>query len=189
METRPVLLFETASNALVEAALHLSLDAERIRAAEADWAPHRARLRAEHSHWDWEAKATFLVEPGVRCLGVECGGRMQGMMLVREVGHVARLEPDVGQPVVYVDYVEAAPWNLRSGSRPYQGVGRLLLQEAVKRSIELGYRGRIGLHSLPQVETFYERGCGLVGCGSDPGYYGLVYFEFTAERGTAFAED
>jgi hypothetical protein len=108
--------------------------------------------------------------------------------LIRESGYAARLDTDRGLPLVYVDYLESAPWNLRSGSRQYLGVGQLLLREAVNRSIELGYRGRVGLHSLPQVEPFYERKCGLVGCGPDSEYYGLVYFEFTAERGTAFAE-
>ena len=46
--------------------------------------PNRASFRAEHSHWDWDYKSGFLAEPGVRCLGVECAGRMQGMMLIRD---------------------------------------------------------------------------------------------------------
>lgn len=189
MDTRPVLFDETVSNALVEAVLHLRLTAEQVVAAEAAWAPHRALLRAEHSHWDWQYKSGFLIEPGVRCLGVECAGQVQGMMLLRESGYTARLAPENGQPLVYVDYLETAPWNLRERSRRYAGVGQLLLREAVRRSGELGYHGRLGLHSLPQVQLFYEWKCGMVGCGPDPGYYGLVYFEFTAERGTAFAED
>lgn len=189
METRSVLLYETAANALVEAILHLRMTAEQVIATEATWAPHRALLRAEHSHWDWKYKSGFLIEPGVRCLGVECSGQMQGMMLLRESGYVARLAPVGGQPLVYVDYLETAPWNLREQSRRYAGVGQLLLREAVRRSVEQGYHGRVGLHSLPQVQLFYERKCGMVGCGPDREYYGLVYFEFTAERGTAFAED
>lgn len=111
------------------------------------------------------------------------------MILLREFGYPARLDPDQGEPLVYVDYLESAPWNLRAETRRYLGVGQALLKEAARRSIELGYRGRLGLHSLPQVESFYEHKCGLIGCGPDPGYYRLVYFEFTAEQGTAFAEE
>lgn len=52
MDTHPIFLFETASNALVEAVLYPTLGAGQIRAAEASWAAHRASLHAEHSHWD-----------------------------------------------------------------------------------------------------------------------------------------
>jgi len=150
VDTRPIMLLESASNSPVEAALHLALGVGQVRAAEAAWRPLRARIRAEHSHWDWDYKSGFLVEPGARCLGVECAGRMQGMMLVREVGHAARLDPECGRPLVYVDYLESAPWNLRAGGpHQYSGVGQVLVRAAVRRSLELGYRGRVELHSLP----------------------------------------
>ncbi|VTR96316.1 Uncharacterized protein OS=Methylomonas sp. FJG1 GN=JT25_10440 PE=4 SV=1 [Gemmata massiliana] len=37
--------------------------------------------------------------------------------------------------------------------------------------------GRVGLHSLPQAEDFYNR-CGMTRIGPDPHYYDLVYFEY-----------
>ena len=111
------------------------------------------------------------------------------MMLIREAGYEARREPDRGQPLVYIDYLESAPWNLQFVTTPqYLGVGQMLVREATRRSVEIGFRGRVGLHSLPQVVSFCERKCGFLGCGPDSEYHGLVYFEFTAERGAAFSE-
>ena len=188
MSTRTVLLTDAMTGRPVEATLHLALAEARVRAVEVIWAPLRAALRAQHSHWDWDYKAGFLVDPGVRCLGIDRVGRMQGMMLLRETGFMARLDPDRGQPLVYVDYVESAPWNIPVGTREYPGVGLMLIQEAVRRSVDLGFGGRIGLHALPQVETFYSRKCGMVGCGPDAGYHGLEYFEFTAADARTFAE-
>lgn len=188
MDPRIVILIDCVASRPVEATLHLALSADRIRSVESVWAPLRIALRAQHSHWDWDYKSGLLAEPGVLCMGVECAGQMQGLMLTRESGYVARLDPDGGQPLVYVDYVEAAPWNIPTATRRYAGVGQVLLQEAIRRSVQLGYGGRLGLHSLPQVESFYTQKCGMVCCGKDPGYHGLMYFEFTAARGTAFAE-
>lgn len=188
MDTRAVLLTDSATRRAVAATLQLSMTAGEILAVEAIWGPLRAGLQAQHSHWDWNSKAGYLVDPAVRCMGVECGGQMQGMVLIREGSHRARLAPDQGELLVYVDYVESAPWNYMAATRRYGNVGPVLLQESILRSIALGYGGRIGLHALPQVESFYSQRCGLIGFGRDPAYHGLAYFEFTAAQGTAFAE-
>ena len=84
-----------------------------------------------------------------------------------------------GQDALYVDYVEAAPWNLGSGgsSPRYSGVGTLLLIEAIALSQTNHLGGRVGLHSLPQAEDFYESRK-MKRLGSDPSYYDLVYFEY-----------
>lgn len=179
MDTFPVLLFESASDSLVEAVLHPALTPEQVTAAEAGWAPLRAATRAEHAHWDWEYKAGLLGLPGARCMGVEQAGRMQGMALIREVGYAARLPPDVGRPLIYLDYLESAPWNQRGPGRMpvYRGVGTALFQAVVRRSAELGFAGRVGLHSLTQAAGFYATVPGMVGLGPDPGYFGLGYYE------------
>jgi hypothetical protein len=50
---------------------------------------------------------------------------------------------------------------------------------AILRSEELGYKGRIGLHSLPGALDFYRKlRIGLVDCDPDPDEPdNLIYFE------------
>ena len=88
-----------------------------------------------------------------------------------------------GGSVVYLDYLEAAPWNLKSplAAARFKGVGIALLADAVRLSIETGLDGRMGLHSLPQAEPFYTR-CGMIRVGEDPDYYGLPYYEYTGPQ-------
>jgi hypothetical protein len=54
--------------------------------------------------------------------------------------------------------------------------------ESSETSEEEGFRGRVGLHALPQAEQFYERGCGMTAVGPDPTKQNLLYFELTSER-------
>jgi GNAT superfamily N-acetyltransferase len=159
---------------------------ERI---EALWAEAReqaameglaAGLALEHAHWDWRNKADS-VEAGHHMLvAVECEGEAQGLMALLRTPRPAQLG---GMQVVYVDYVEAAPWNLKSSvaSPRLLGVGTVLIAEAVRLSRELGLDGRVGLHSLPQAEAFYSR-CRMTRVGADPRYYDLTYFEYTKQK-------
>jgi hypothetical protein len=77
-----------------------------------------------------------------------------------------------------VDYLEAAPWNLKAiAERPrFLGVGTLLVAEAVRISAEAGFEGLVGLHSLAQAEGFYQK-CQMTRVGEDPTYFELAYFE------------
>src|SRR5262249_3074962 len=106
--------------------------------------------------------------------------------------YVARIEEDVGKPLVYVDYLEVAPWNWRipalGEEGRYKGIGSLFVREAAKLSLEEGFHGRIGLHALPQAEAFYESACGMTRLGGDPRKQGLVYFEFSREQAKKFIE-
>lgn len=112
-------------------------------------------------------------------------------MSLDEAGHLARLTEHSGQPVVYVNFLESAPWNFRLPDRTprYRGVGLRLLQYAVSLSTDLGYDGRIGLISLPGAEAFYEQTCRMTGVGEDPRYNGLMAYEFTAASAARFLED
>lgn len=85
-----------------------------------------------------------------------------------------------GQELVYVDYLETAPWNLRTPivAPRFSGVGTVLMAEAIAFSLQSGLNGRVGLHSLEQATEFYERGCRMRDLGPDPGYYDLQYFEY-----------
>ena len=85
----------------------------------------------------------------------------------------------IGQRLVYIQYITSAPWNRKEIQRPlrYKGVGTALLRYARLRSVELGYGGRIGLHSLPTAERFYENQ-NMLNLGIDEEYENLTYFEY-----------
>ena len=53
-------------------------------------------------------------------------------------------------------------------------------------SENMEFSGRIGLHSLPQANSFYANTCGMTDLGADPAYEGLCYFEMTSEQAHAF---
>ncbi len=174
---------------LVPAEMHRSLSAEDLMSVETLWSPAREAgfalaLRqgraVEHRHWDWRRKIQSLMA-GRHCIfGIRCEGRYEGLMAILVEPRPSRLNPD-GGPILYVDYLEAAPWNLKGMTdRPrYLGIGTRLIAEAVLVSRELGLGGRVGLHALPQAEEFYRNRCGMIRLGFDEDYYDLPYFEYT----------
>ncbi len=95
-----------------------------------------------------------------------------------------------GRPLVYLDYLEVAPWNRPElGITPrLRGTGSALVTAAIALSDEEGFKGRIGLHSLPQADSFYRK-IGMTDLGHDPAYQNLRYFEMTAEQAHAFLEE
>jgi len=141
---------------------------------------------------DWLMKAGWLSLASYRSLGVECEGVMQGLMLVVTDGHYARLAPEFGRPLVYVDYLQTAPWNDQNlvDTPRFGAVGSRLLDGAVKLSVDLGYAGRIGLHSLPASEGFYRRlGVPAVEIErQDRHARGLWYFELTTHGAAKFLQ-
>jgi hypothetical protein len=86
--------------------------------------------------------------------------------------------------LVYIEYLEAAPWN-RGTDQELKGIGTVLMAAAIQLSINEGNHGRIGLHSLPQADTFYKDRCGMIDIGPDFFYnteYPLRYFEMTEKQ-------
>jgi hypothetical protein len=123
---------------------------------------------------------------------------MQGLMIVLTKERGCRIEEQSGKPLAYVDYIAVAPWNHQLQQRKigeeavYRQVGQALMMVAIQISRDCGYRGRIGLHSLPQTESFYSARCGMVEMGLDTfstldGAYSLRYFEMTPDIADAFA--
>lgn len=166
---------------------------DSLDAIERLWEPERTRLAddlrthgetLESGHWDWRNKARR--QPHWHCLvTIECEGHVQGIMAVEN--HLRRSVLSAGNWVLYVDYLEVAPWNYRvpqDRSRDairvprYTRVGTMLIGEAIRMSLGAAAGGRVGLHGLPQAEDFYVRRCGMSRVGPDPMYYDLVYFEY-----------
>jgi hypothetical protein len=202
MSQDAVTITDRVSGEAVQALLDTDVPLVRLVDAEATWSPYRLEAirqflasggtgaLPQHYHWSWARKALGFDHTRHRVLAVETAGQVQGLMWVWLRDYVARLPPDVGRPLVYVDYLEAAPWNAReyTSSPRFKGVGTRLLQAAVVRSREAGCDGRVGLHALPQSEDFYAGACGMCPGGIDPAYHNLAYFEFTTETATAFVD-
>lgn len=185
-----------------EALLHDELTADELIEIHNAWKPARdaavARMRSRgaarhelprHAHWDWAAKATLLRLLATRAFAIKCDDEWQGAMMTSTAGYFARLAPDRGKPLVYVKYLESAPWNLKqlTGAPRFGAIGLRLIEAAVRLSVDEDFRGRIGLHSLPNPETqsFYER-CGMTCMGVDPDVEHLPYYEMTRERAILF---
>jgi hypothetical protein len=164
----------------------------RLPAVEALWSPARLELATarevggaplESGHWKWTAKGERVDRGELSLVAVECVGDVQGLMAIPTRPRAATLSP--GESVLYVDYLEAAPWNQRAPGHPprFIGAGSVLIADAIRASDELGYGGRVGLHALPQAVTFYQHNCAMTRVGPDPEYYDLIYFEYADRAG------
>jgi hypothetical protein len=184
---------------LVEAELIDELSKDDLVRAHLEWAPVRLealkRLREakrpwpEHWHWDWSKKAGMLDLLAYRCMGIECRGAVQGLMMLSTLAAKGRLAGQEGKAVLYIEFLETAPWNLRDlvGTPQLLGVGIRLLEAAIIFSEEEGFCGRIGLHSLPQSDDFYRKYMTDLGPDSNQSQ-GLRYFEMSAEQVRYFME-
>jgi GNAT superfamily N-acetyltransferase len=144
------------------------------------WRPMLVALGEADAFWDWVRKKRLsLGELGYEAYVLEVETLTQGLLWLETQRH--RSQIDRTQRLVYVEAIASAPWNRRSiNPDPYlRGVGTLLLQFARRRSLDLGYNGRIGLHALPGSEAFYESQNMLDG-GVDPDYDDMIYYEYTA---------
>lgn len=129
---------------------------EEARGRVASWG-EAAQVDAQDSHWEWVDKAVAAERiMGRDTFAIECADLTQGLMLV-DVNY-ARLPGLQGKELVYIELLATAPWNrprLDPNAR-YKGVGRVLVETAISLSVDLGFGGRIGLHSLPQSESWYR---------------------------------
>ncbi|MFZ4429182.1 MAG: GNAT family N-acetyltransferase [Phycisphaerales bacterium] len=204
MSGRTLRLIRKSTGECVPGRLHADLRMQDLMLIERSWAPERARLMAallrqevardqwpESLHWDWSRKAHELQLLQASCVGIVCDEEWQGAMLTKTVGYGSMVEgPDKGKPVIYVDFVESAPWNwdLKAiGRSPrFKGIGSLLIRESIEQSLREGFHGRVGLHALPQAEVFYDSVCGMTRLDAHHDRQGLVYFEFTRQQAVRF---
>lgn len=164
------------------------------------WKPMLARRRAEFpnwlaaaagdaqdSHWDWidkalQARRSLLQDT----FAVECASKTQGLMLI-QAPQFAKLAAHKGRELVYVELLATAPWNRKKlvPEPIYKGVGRMLIATAISYSCDLGSKGRLGLHSLPQSESWYRDVAGFSDLGYDP-LKEMQYFEATEGQAAAY---
>jgi hypothetical protein len=196
--SRKTRLLDREKNGVVEATLVEEIVRDRLIQVHIDWQPVRLEgvKRAiakggkvpEHWHWDWSQKADKLALLAYQCLGIEYEGQMQGLMMVSTLGRRSRIASQAAKPVLYIEYIESAPWNLADiVDKPrFSGVGNALLEAAIHLSDGEGFGGRLSLHSLPQSEQFYRRF--MSDLGIDKNKEGLRYFEMTPEQAQTFLE-
>lgn len=205
MKTR-VHIIDNISGKPVEAELFDEVTVEHFIETQQEWRPivlKAARQLAargshqlipQHFHWDWTAKAPELKVLANAFYGVRYENKLQGLMKLETVGQfcTCRLPEQAGKALIYVDYVEVAPWNLKAlmsalGEKPrYNVIGSRLIEAAVLRSKEEDCKGRIGLHSLPMTESFYIKACGMTPVGRDPAKQNLLWLEHTPEQADKF---
>lgn len=142
---------------MVEAEL-VTLNAKHVEDYEQIWQGLLRELGEEDQSLSWRFKEQLATrQASYEGYAIEYEGLTQGMVLIETQNHWSLFTR--GQRLVYVETLASAPWNRVSIQRPpdLKGVGRSLLLYAKQRSIELGYSGRVGLHSLPGAIRFYDR--------------------------------
>lgn len=105
------------------------------------------------------------------------GGRdVEGLVIFDAALHHSRIK-DTAE-VVYIRYLATAPWNRVTGNPipRSRGIGRLLVEHAVRESIRRGSPGRIGVHALPASATFFEN-LAFERFGGSDSEHGMPYFE------------
>jgi hypothetical protein len=201
-----VTVLESETDSLVEAELDSAVTVDDLLATQREWRPYAIKaatalarqgsmeLIPQHLHWDWTSKAPQLDLLANSFVGLRIAGSLQGIMKLQLIGDFcrARLPEQKGQSMVYLDYLESAPWNLKplmdalGQQTRYSGIGSRLVRQAVKMSVEEGFGGRLGLHSLPLTESFYRNVCGMTAVGRDPSKQNLLWCEFTKQQANNF---
>jgi len=170
---------------------------EQLVDTEGRWQKFRVRARQrrrrvgvpapEHDHWNWDERSHDLKFTAYRCLGIQYEGDVQGLMMISMLAIQGRAKAHGAKPVLYIKYIESAPWNLKAYAGEearFGGVGVSLIRAAIAVSVEEEFRGRVALHSLPQSEAFYTKL--MEDLGIDHNMEGLRYFEMTEEQAHKF---
>jgi len=184
----------TEIRCVVDAILISDFPIDRIPGVEDRWGPVRQQLgdlaeaELEHAHWDWRRKTEVGYASRHRIIAIEYEDDIQGLMSIENTGRSSRISPS--EEVLYVDYIESAPWNLRElCSQPcFLAIGTSLMMVAILISKEMGFNGRVGLHSLSQSLGFYQQRCGMTSLGQDRLYHSLEYFEYNLEQAQTWLE-
>ncbi len=183
-----------------EATLVEGMLANDLLLLEGEWKPDKSQImqallvkgtnRAEWPqslHWDWARKAPQLLRLDSKGFGIFFDKQWQGAMMTKTIPYLSRIKgKDEGKPLLYIDFIEVAPWNWsipeigRLGR--FKLVGTNLFIRAVRQSEEEGFHGRIGLHSLPQSVPFYTGAFNMTLLGPDPTKQNLLFLELTREN-------
>lgn len=191
-----VWLREGATGNPIQASLFDEIADEHLVLWSRTWSPEMKRYVAvnppsgcpEDAHWNWRLKSIGLgTLLSSHSFALVCNGELQALMIVRDLAS-AKLPGQFGLPLVHIEFVATAPWNRPEFQQPvrYKGCGRIMILASIEVSRICGGKGRIGLHSLPAAEEFYERKCGMTRLGADAAHQNLLYFEMTETQADRF---
>lgn len=197
-----IFLTKVSTGESVEGELLDHITEKQLGDWEAEWQPEvTAALRRlnnagigrsnwpESRHWDWRQKAEaiqgLLAYPSV---SVMCEGVTQGLMIMNTVSHHSRIPEQAGKELVYVEFLENAPWNRKELilQPRFRGIGSILVGAAIQLSLAEGFKGRVGLHSLPQANSWYANTCGMTDLGIDTEKQNLRYFEMMPAQAESY---
>ena len=195
MKSTSVQIFDQRTRSFLSAELLEDPGDDYVETVDAFWSVYKRRAlrrrRAagkpvpEHSHWNWKLKLEHerFENSLYKCFAFVCNEPQGLMMLKYGSKFLCRYTGQQGKPLVYIAYVESAPWNVKEyeDTVRYSGIGKEFYKAAVRFSRLLGFAGRVGLHSLPSAEVFYANSCQMVPLGRDPGCEDLVYFESVSQ--------
>ncbi len=203
-DVTPVWLTDRRGGEIVEAELWHGIVDKNLADWEAEWIPDlqrrlkllnrrnvERRFWPQSRHWNWRDKLRE-IERRLASLSfaIVADGMTQAMMTI-DLTKRARLPRQEGQHLVYVDFLETAPWNRNDIAKEparFGGCGSILFNAAVRQSRLEGFKGRTGLHSLPQANAFYANVCGMADLGRDATYENLRYFEMDPDTARVFIE-
>lgn len=173
-----ILLINCLENIIVEASF-VQITQKHATDYTLLWKELLLSFKQRDKWWDWEFKLQSIINKQVNREGyaIEYQRETEGLMMIETQMHGSQIAP--GKRLVYIDGLVSAPWNREDIQSPpkLKGVGSALLMFARNRSLELGYEGRVGLHSLPGAEDFYDSR-GMTDLGTDENYEDMVYFEY-----------
>ena len=184
-EFHKIKLLDVRNLKYVDAILYNSIEPHNIDDFVDKWLPifnsSRNRLKRqgiiiEDAHWDWNYKVA--IRQGILAYEqfvIEVESETQGMMIINTTNYTSRIEKS--KPLVYIEYLAVAPWNRKIivSNPKYKLVGSLLFFQAIGESIDKGFEGRIGLHSLPGAVDWYI-------------YLGLTEFELDESKKMKYFE-
>ena len=158
------------------------------------WQPLLLEFDEPDAGLSWDFKQRRAAEhENYECYAIEYDNLTQGLLMLETQNHWSQF--DWGKRLVYVEHIMTAPWNRTTIQRPgrFKGVGTALMAWARRRSQDLGYRGRVGLESLPRAVQFYD-GLGMMRLELEPHEIvdadeKLPYFEYRALRQRREADD
>ena len=198
METTLTSIQRRITGEPVQAELHDDIADKHLEQWRDTWAPFAntaasaqkkpGRSMPEDLHWDWGKKTEWSRNLwALQRFALTSEGELQGLMLLN-LAKYSKLPNRVGRHVAYIEFLATAPWN-----RPdfvdeprYRGIGLAMVRAAIEVSRSEDFKGRVGLHSLPQAAAFYRNVCQMTEVGPDPNYDGLVYFEMTEAQADTF---
>ena len=204
----PIQIVDAATKDIVEAELFDEVTGEHLLETQKEWRPvvveaakrmvqsgAQPRVVPRHFHWDWTSKEADLRMLAFSFFGITAKGKLQGLMKLESAGRSGRIASQRGKPLIYVDYLETAPWNIKHlmqalGRSPeFAAIGTRLIEAAVRKSLDEGFKGRLALHSLSTSERFYLEVCGMTAVGRDPVKQDLLWCEFTPEQAERFLKE